>query len=186
MFSMMVRYNLRRSLLFSGTIDFRGESICFRGRARPLNGIQQITVPKSIRLIFIAIFAVTFCNVEKPPFEKEKELQMPLPEYTRENYREWENFAESHTPQIKKINHNTYEVLTGVMNQPGHYVEKIGIMDSLKKDIIVKDVSQIASGPVKVRFNLIEPLKKNDYKAYVKCNLHDLWVAPLSQESHPQ
>ncbi|MCB1148353.1 MAG: hypothetical protein KDK38_16240 [Leptospiraceae bacterium] len=106
-----------------------------------------------------------------------------MPEYSRENYREWENFAESHTPQIQKLDENTYEITTGVMNQPGHFVEKIGIMDSLKKDVIVKDVSQIAFGPVKVRFNLTVPLKNNDYKAYVKCNLHDLWVASFQQES---
>lgn len=131
-----------------------------------------------IMLMTPGILLLTLCNKEEPL----KVYKTPMPEYTAKNSRELSDISKEHIPKIE-INpgKSTENVLVYVkLDNPSerHYIEVIGIMDMQGKDIVEP-----------VRFNRVRAVSyygrftveslTEDYKVYAKCNLHNLWTAPL-------
>lgn len=104
---------------------------------------------------------------------------VPKAEYTQEAPGEWQNIAKDHLidfaydPTSSQINIQ----VKGDTFDEGHYIEKIGLMDSNKADITTRtfDRGSIPS----VSFNIDSSVDITKVKIYAKCNLHDLWTMPM-------
>ena len=118
----------------------------------------------------------------RPPSSEPSRAISPKKEYTEENPAEWEEVANDHLPEItydeKESKGNIKVKVLGRKFSERHYIEVIGIMDERGADIDTKYL-QRSDKPI-----AILSLSKKDYdpdkvKVFAKCNLHDLWTAPL-------
>ena len=104
----------------------------------------------------------------------------PQDEYTLETPGRWKAQVKTHVPTFKVIENrseNNLEVsVAGHDFNQGHYIEKIGVMDKNKKDVVSRSLPRGAAP--RARFT-IDMYNLDDYKIYVKCNMHDLWTAEL-------
>ena len=111
----------------------------------------------------------------------------PLPEYTMEKPREWENIADEHVPDVRlsRLTGKDAIMISVSIEKPTmqHYVEKIGIMDENNKEIVSETILR-KPNPKTWAYFLIEdlPVEKKGLKAFIKCNLHDMWTTPLDEE----
>jgi desulfoferrodoxin (superoxide reductase-like protein) len=118
---------------------------------------------------------------------KSKDHITPLPEYTAENPREWGKVAHEHIPSVTLSRKNGKDALliSIPLLKPSmeHYIERIGIMDENGKEIASESIPRLAN-PITYAYFLLKDLPSNrqKLKAFAKCNLHDLWTAPLEPE----
>ena len=111
----------------------------------------------------------------------------PLEEYTLENPREWKNVADEHIPKVRMSRDRGKDaILITVPLEKAtlhHYIEKIGIMDENKRDVLSKSITR-QPNPILSAFFPVEDLPENKkgLKVYIKCNMNDLWVLPLDNE----
>ena len=140
----------------------------------------------AILITLLSFLLFSTCKDDKGKSPEVKKLYetsqpiTPLDEYKKGKSREWENLEKDHLPQII-INENKKKNITVRVSfskeQPGHYIEKIGIMDSKKRDIVpVKSLTN--KGRIFEASFSLSPIPENA-KVYVKCNLHDLWTKKL-------
>jgi desulfoferrodoxin (superoxide reductase-like protein) len=132
--------------------------------------------------LLFSIAPVTGCG-ENDRLEKSGEHRKPKEEYTRDKPGEWEEIAGEHLPVVT-IHENEIQNIRVRVNLKsagtGHYIEKIGIMDSSKRDIAVKTFSR-HERYFEAKFSLSPLPEEKGTKVYVKCNLHDLWTVPISE-----
>lgn len=110
----------------------------------------------------------------------------PQDEYTAKKPGEWKNIAKDHLPVIKyhpmKTADNIEIFVPGNSFSESHYIEKIGIMDKEKRDVASKSFKR---GERPGAFLTLDPIPEysENYKIYVKCNLHDLWTVRLNKDA---
>lgn len=140
-------------------------------------------------LLWVIIVSLNYCSGDndnsdgnRPPSSEPSLAISPKKEYTKENPAEWEEVANDHLPEIeydeKKSKDNVKIKVLGKKFSERHYIEVIGMMDERGADIDTKYL-QRADKPI-----AILSLSKKDHdpgkiKVFAKCNLHDLWTAPL-------
>lgn len=116
----------------------------------------------------------------------------PQDEYTREAPGIWVGLEEKHLPivSVDRKGRGVQKITITIMDtkkfDPNHYIEKIGIMNENKEDIAVKIFPEMvlnSQEPIMAEFQLNGIPENNKVKAFVKCNLHDLWTHPLYPDS---
>jgi desulfoferrodoxin (superoxide reductase-like protein) len=90
----------------------------------------------------------------------------------------WINKSDTHVPVIAFNGKDEIDVAVRLKptKKPIHYIEAIVLMDG-DKEIASKKFSFSYDEPG-AHFKLPDPVKGN-YKVIVKCNLHDMWMAPV-------
>ncbi len=148
-----------------------------------------------VRLFVICLVLLPFClggcksDQQSPPDDAVKKLYQgnkpirPLAEYTKDNPREWKNIAHEHIPKVRKSTHHgepaiLIEVPLAKANM-SHYIEKIGIIDENNKDIAVVTILRQNNPKTYAYFPISQLPRGKKLKAFAKCNLHDLWTAPI-------
>lgn len=136
----------------------------------------------SVHIMLNAILFPTFfflshsCGSEDSSTEN---TTTPLPEYTKENAREWESIKDEHIPKVTiardGLNRNLKIRVPLSKPSPSHYIEVIGVMDENKTTL--KSVKFDRNQKV---FTVDIPIENNwdlsNIKVYAKCNLHDTWT----------
>jgi desulfoferrodoxin (superoxide reductase-like protein) len=138
-----------------------------------------------IILFLTALFTVN-CEVD----DGARDPITPQDEYTLEEPGMWEGKEEFHLPivHVDREGRGKVKVKIQIKNEFGfnseHYIEKIGIFDENKHDIAVKEFPDrhIYKEPIQAEFTLKDIQENPKIKAFVKCNIHDLWTAPLFPE----
>ena len=119
----------------------------------------------------------------------------PLKEYTQNNAREWSIYLPTHLPHAAEGNQRNTVLLyvspadeDGLHEEdmgalpvrfgPSHYIEKIGLMDEKGKVLGVTNFGRNHRGAYSVEMEL-PPGNRKKLKIFARCNLHDLWSAPL-------
>lgn len=120
-----------------------------------------------------------------------REAITPQDEYTREEPGMWAGKEETHLPlvTVERETGGIVKVKIRIHSSQGfnreHYIEKIGIFDELKQDIAVLELEpqdRHVNEPIQAEFTLEDIQENPKIKAFVKCNIHDLWTAPLFPE----
>lgn len=114
--------------------------------------------------------------------DSQSKLRVPKEEYTAEDAGEWESIKEEHLPQVELDPKEGFVniKLDGKKFNPSHYIERIGIMNQDKADLVSQPITR-ESEP-KASFVLKPfPSDLEKTKIYVKCNLHDLWTVSLAE-----
>jgi desulfoferrodoxin (superoxide reductase-like protein) len=90
----------------------------------------------------------------------------------------WIDKSSSHVPMITFSGKNEINVVVPMKpsNRPLHYVEAIVLMDG-DREIDSKKISFTFDEP-QAHFTLPD-VEKGNYRVVVKCNLHDMWMAPV-------
>ena len=90
----------------------------------------------------------------------------------------WINKSATHVPVITFNGKDEIDVTVRLKptKKPIHYIEAIVLMDG-NKEVASKKISFSYDEP-RAHFKLPDPVKGN-YKVIVKCNLHDMWMAPV-------
>jgi desulfoferrodoxin (superoxide reductase-like protein) len=129
-------------------------------------------------LVFSAVLLI-HCKGNSERFQTDTP-RTPLKEYTRDDPGEWAGKEDEHYPRLSldstKAENVVILVKFPIKHEPDHYIEKIGIMDSDGKDIVVKRFNPSADF-FQARFSI--PFIGKGWKAYARCSLHDLWVTPI-------
>jgi desulfoferrodoxin (superoxide reductase-like protein) len=138
-------------------------------------------------IIWFAIASTFFgaCSQERDQGKGDGGPRKPQQEYTRQRPGEWEGLKKRHLPHITVYpgkSKNNIKVRVNLYSESkDHYIERIGVMDGNKRDLVSKKIpTQTLQRVVKVDFTLDPIPRGDDIKVYVKCNRHDLWTAPLS------
>lgn len=103
----------------------------------------------------------------------------PKPEYTRDDPGEWSGMEEDHIPVVTFYKDREPDIVVTVKLQNPtaiHYIEKIGIMDENRKDIVCKEFRSIDKVFEAQFYSASIPDNKKNLKVYAKCSLHDLWT----------
>jgi desulfoferrodoxin (superoxide reductase-like protein) len=90
----------------------------------------------------------------------------------------WINQSGTHVPIITFSGKDEIDVVVQMRptKRPIHYIEAIVLMDG-NKEIASKKISFSYDEP-RAHFKLPD-LEKGNYKIIIKCNLHDMWMAPV-------
>ena len=107
----------------------------------------------------------------------------PRAEYTAEEPGEWLAFRDTHAPRLQ-IQRDILKIevpLTRITTD--HYIEKIGVMDELGRDVLEPRAyarEDNSAAAVEAQFSIAGlRSERGKLRVYAKCNLHDLWTAPL-------
>lgn len=144
-----------------------------------------INKKKIYSLLLVLFISATALSCGKPAESTANtEPRKPLPEYTAQNPREWDAYAQSHLPHGRLSLNGDRKI--SVYLEPalekehafgaGHYIEKLGIMDKSGRVLALKEFSPNHRGPYSAEFTVPAGLL-NDHKLFSRCNLHDLWSA---------
>ncbi|MCG9874792.1 MAG: hypothetical protein MH321_08405 [Leptospiraceae bacterium] len=148
----------------------------------------SIKLQKVFLFFFFSLFIFS-CGVD----DGEREPVTPQDEYTLEAPGIWSGLEESHLPIVLVTRKGRGEQKIAIRVQDttnfslNHYIEKIGIMDENKMDIAVKifpDRTVYIDEPIDASFELSSLPESPKIKAYVKCNLHDLWTSPVYPQKY--
>ncbi len=123
------------------------------------------------------LLGLLFCG---PAAKNDTAPVVPLPEYSRDNPREWADIADEHIPQIKKITSGGREQLYVEVplqkSDEGHYIEKIGLLTLDGKELAAVGLERKNRPQNWAYFSYEVITSQRKIKIYAKCNLHDLWV----------
>jgi desulfoferrodoxin (superoxide reductase-like protein) len=132
---------------------------------------------KNISMLFIATFLLSIFNLSCGDIDEKEKIVSPR-FHTTSDEGLWRDQSGTHVPVITFTANNEIDVHVPLKptKKPFHYIEVIALMDGNK---------EVASK--KITFNFDEPhahfklpdLEKGNYKVVVKCNLHDMWMAPV-------
>ncbi len=109
----------------------------------------------------------------------DENARIPIPKFhTASDEGLWKNQSGTHVPLITFVSKNQIDVRVPMKptKNPYHYIEAIALKDG-DRQIAVKKFSFNLDEP-RARFTLPDPVKGN-YRVIVKCNLHDMWMAPV-------
>lgn len=137
---------------------------------------------KKILILLLCIFIYSSCDkLDTEVQETNYKPVTPKAEYTKEKPGEWKGMEKEHLPVIRITSGDKINVIISVplVNKDGkHYIETIGVMDESKKVIASKNFTR-NTRYYQTGFYIPSNLLGKNLKVYVKCNLHDLWTAPL-------
>ncbi len=140
--------------------------------------LSHLYKTSTVLLLCYTAFIFTGCKDDFKP--QHKGPIIPKEVYTKDAPGNWEDIADEHTPKVVIFDDGRKQnvKITVVLKKPGknHYIEKIAIIDESKKELKAKVFSRHLKY-FEALFSL-QPIPKNA-KVYAKCNLHDLWIAPL-------
>lgn len=90
----------------------------------------------------------------------------------------WLDKASSHVPVVTFSGRNEIDVVVPLKpsNKPLHYIEAIVLLDG-DREVDSKKFSFSFDEP-EAHFRLPN-VEKGNYRVVVKCNTHDMWVAPV-------
>ena len=93
----------------------------------------------------------------------------------------WQNQSPEHLPRISFKNDYAIEVTVPLEQtwKPRHYIEVIALIDEKEREIEVKTF-QPNIDKIKTEFKI--PMGDGSYRVLVKCNLHDMWIAPVKKD----
>lgn len=119
--------------------------------------------------------------------EDNKPHSVPNAEYSYEAPGQWIDLRDEHSPQLTYFRDRPQNNLLAYVKLKGsgqqHYIEKIGIMDMNKRDVVPFVTSEkTAEGYYQGWFTIesFRYARDQKWKLYVKCNLHDLWVKEIT------
>lgn len=133
------------------------------------------------------VFGLAHCGFD----DGQREPITPQDEYTKQEPGMWAGKEEGHLPivTVERLGREKVKVSIKIHDPRGfdrnHYIEKIGIFDNNKVDIAIREYSPadfLPGEPMVAEFQVMIPDESPKIKAFVKCNLHDLWTAPLFPE----
>lgn len=136
-------------------------------------------------LVFLIQIFILFCGSDNEDWKKADRIT-PMSEYSEEDAREWEDIKKEHIPILRKSIHEGKEALLielpDLVTSPSHYIEKFGIVDLEGKEIynVSTERTLRPQNYGYVPLELLEARKR--YKAFAKCNLHDLWIQEFTLE----
>lgn len=131
---------------------------------------------------FIILLSFVSCAQIEEDSSQKVEPRTPKAEYTAEDPGEWESIKDSHLPVVEMDTKSgvVFVRLQAKNFDLSHYIERIGIMNADKMDLVSK-AFQRGEEP-KAEFVLKPfPSDLEHTKIYVKCNLHDLWTVSLGE-----
>ena len=131
---------------------------------------RQITI--YIFIAFTGLFAAQCGEIN----ENEK---IAVPKYhTQSDEGIWIDKSSSHIPIITFSGKNEINVAVPMKpsNRPLHYIEAIVLMDG-EREVDSKQISFSLDEP-RAHFTLPD-VEKGNYRVVVKCNIHDMWMAPV-------
>ena len=135
--------------------------------------LAQTNVFPQATLIVALLLALPACFQEEP-----ERGRTPQAEYTAANPGEWSGLEKTHAPVIVRSETRIQISVPLTDINPGHYIEKIGIMDQHKRDVVpVISLPRAKARSAAAEFEV--PPGDGPFKVYAKCNLHDLWTAEL-------
>jgi desulfoferrodoxin (superoxide reductase-like protein) len=123
-------------------------------------------------IIFMGLFIAQCGNID----ENEK---IAIPKYhSQSDEGIWIDKASSHVPVVTFSGRNEINVVVPLKpsSKPLHYIEAIVLMDG-DREIDSKKFSFTFDEP-EAHFTLPN-VDKGNYRVVVKCNIHDMWVAPV-------
>lgn len=133
----------------------------------------------SLRLIYFS-FSIFFvfgaCGENSQNYEKVRPI---APKYhTQTNPGAWEKKAKEHEIRIRYKTNYSIEVTVPLEStmRPPHYIEVIALHDDNEKEIAVKKFKPSYTGAI-AEFEI--PNTGKQYYVVAKCNLHDMWMAPV-------
>ncbi len=136
-----------------------------------------------LAMIFMILSSIMGCadKIDQPV---DNDPIKPQDVYTRKKPANWRGKENTHLPQVVIYEGRKQNIVVTVPLKdpsPRHYIEKIAIYDKKnKKDLAVKVFSKHA-GYFEAIFSL-HPVPRGEHiMVYAKCNLHDLWMVPLSE-----
>lgn len=123
-----------------------------------------------------ALLSLTACSEASQTGEVVRPVE---PKYhTQTNPGSWEKKAKEHEIQIRYKTNHSIEVKIPLAStlRPPHYIEVIALHDDNEKEIAVKKFS-----PSYVEASAVFEIPNTDEQYYIvaKCNLHDMWMAPI-------
>jgi desulfoferrodoxin (superoxide reductase-like protein) len=139
---------------------------------------------QTVITLTLIVFILISCQKEGGNDETADPIK-PQDEYTKENPGEWKAVAKDHAPLIElggKLSPNNIKVtVPGSEFNDLHYIEKIGLIDKDKKELVGKSLEKgVHEASLTFKY---DPDSLEDLKIYVKCNLHDVWTMTLDKAS---
>ena len=134
---------------------------------------------KHIAIFSLAVFCLTLTTACKDDFFQRVYRKTPKPEYTRDDPGEWTGMEEDHIPVVTFYTDREPDIIVRVdLKNPTaiHYIEKIGIMDENRKDLVCKEFRSVDKIFEAQFYSAHIPGDKKKLKVYAKCSLHDLWT----------
>lgn len=91
----------------------------------------------------------------------------------------WEGEVDTHVPIVTYEGRNVVHVHVPLKpsQTPRHYIEAIALLDGSKEIAITR--FSFTFNEARARFTLPDP-EKGSYRVVAKCNLHDMWIAPVN------
>jgi len=146
-----------------------------------INGYQgRYYSMKIIKLILIFSFAAIWLIPAagcKDDFMQRLYRKTPKPEYTRDDPGEWAGMEDDHIPVVTFYPDREPDIVVRVnLQNPTaiHYIEKIGIMDEKRNDLVCKEFRSVDKIFEAQFYSANIPGNKKNLKVYAKCSLHDL------------
>lgn len=145
---------------------------------------NYLSLRKRIGIVTLGVGILIQCGAD----DGQREPLTPQDEYTLEAPGIWSGLEESHLPiiQLERKGRGLQKITITIKETKqfnlNHYIEKIGIMNENKEDIAVKifpEMTLNSTELIMAEFQMESPVENNRIKAFVKCNLHDLWTHPL-------
>ncbi|MGJ4744904.1 hypothetical protein ACQV5M_00960 [Leptospira sp. SA-E8] len=138
---------------------------------------------KYMFLVLSLLFVIS-CGISEDSRPKD-----PQAEYTVETPGEWAGMESKHTPkfEIESIVPGKKMLIIRTEDlkyfDENHYIQRVGVYNKDKNDLVSLSLDRPMKGKfqsVNVKLDLSFPLEvKQRQMVYVRCNLHDTWVAPL-------
>ncbi len=91
----------------------------------------------------------------------------------------WSDEIDTHVPVVTHVERNVILVRVPLKpsQTPRHYIEAIALLDGSKEIAIQR--FRFTLNEARARFTLPDP-EKGNYRVVAKCNLHDMWMAPVN------
>ena len=107
----------------------------------------------------------------------------PQAEYTADNPGEWEHLVKTHVPVIFLVENaggdSSARIRVPLARiESGHYIERIGIIDKNKKEIVSHAFNRGDRPHIALPLEHYV-LNSEGVKIYAKCNQHDIWTVQL-------
>ncbi len=128
-------------------------------------------------IIYSFIVLMGFIFLQCGSIDEDEKIVQPK-YHTASNEGLWIDKSDTHVPIITVTGKDTIDVQVPLKpsKRPLHYIEAIVLVDG-SREIESKSIS-FSLNVAHAQFKLPDP-EKGQYKIVVKCNLHDMWMAPV-------
>jgi desulfoferrodoxin (superoxide reductase-like protein) len=132
---------------------------------------------KKIWSLFILVSTLSLLVLSCSEIDESEKIEKPR-FHTRSDEGIWIGKSDTHMPVITFTARNEIDVLVPLkpVKNPIHYIEVIVLMDGNKE--IASEKIPFSYEQARAHFTLPDLIKGN-YKVIAKCNMHDMWMAPV-------